>query len=54
MYPVGGAVDERHLSLGLSSVEVPPYKLKLRTKQANTAVLDRQKLNQPFGLVPVA
>src|SRR6266545_1898312 len=49
-----GAAYQRHLCLGLSSFEVPPHKLKLRTKQADAAILDRQKPYQPPGFVPIA
>src|SRR5262249_50388532 len=36
VYPFGGAVHERHLSLRLSSVEIPPHKLKLRPESASS------------------
>ena len=38
MDPLGGAVDERHLGFGQSTVEIPAHERKLGAEQPNTAV----------------
>ena len=52
--PVRRAGHQSHLGFGLRGVEIAPDEGKLGAEQADAAVFDRQKLDQPLGLVPVA
>ena len=52
--PFGGIVDERHLGLGQSALEIPAHEREFGAEQPDAAVFYRKEPDQLLGFGPVA